>query len=90
VTKRAEVVRMVRENQTDIAANLNDFWRRWVQDLIAGGVPAADVVETMVSVAGAQVMRTRGATYAAQSFRQMAEAFQIAADAGCEYPATEH
>ena len=87
---RTKIVSMIKENHTEIAANLSDFWRRWADDLIAGGLPPDDVIETMVCVASVQVMRTRGATFAADALRKMAEGFQMAADNGCEFPAREH
>ena len=87
---RAQIRQMIGDNKEHIASRLSDFWRRWAEDLIAAGIPANEVTETMVAVAVVQVMKVHGSTRTAESFRRMADSFQMAADAGCEYPATEH
>lgn len=87
---RDQIQTILSANKDLVSANLNDFWRGWAEDLIRGGIPKEEVVASMVSVAGVQAMKVFGATYMAQSFRQMADGFQLAADHGCEYPATEH
>lgn len=88
---RTEIRRLLAENRATVGASLNDYWRRWSEDLIAAKVaPAKDVTETMLAVATVQIYKIYGATRAAAALRLQADVLDHAAANGCEYPVTEH
>ena len=87
---RADIIRTIAENKQHIENHLSDFWRGWAADLVKGGIPAADVAETMITVAAVQCMQVHGSTRMAESLRQMADKFEFAADQGVEYCQREH
>lgn len=86
---RTEIVKLMGENREALQANLSDLWRRNAEDLIAAGLPAGEVVETMITVAMVQGMKVSGATVMANYLRSCADKFDFSADCGVEYPAPE-
>ena len=88
--ERENIIKSIGENAEHIEANMNNFWRSWCEDLVRGGIDPKEVTASTVTVACAQAMKVYGATYMADSLRKMAALLQYSADAGCEFPATEH
>ena len=89
-TPRADIVRMLTENQERLRANLPDLWRRTAEDLIAAGLSPADVVHSMITVALGQGMKHFGSTEMVESLRRQTAVFEEYAKRGWEHPATAH
>lgn len=90
MTTRNELLKMVADNRDDIQSNLDNFWRHWAEDLVAGGVPGDEVARSMVTVAVVQCMAQIGATKTAFFLEKGIDLMKLAAEHGWEYPATEH
>jgi hypothetical protein len=90
MTPRNELKALIAANGQTIATEIDNFWRRFAEDLIAGGVPKKTVIESMMAVAHTQGMIAFGATEMAERMRGCADIFESAAARGCEYPATSH
>lgn len=76
-------------NREAVGDNLNDFWRNWVEDLLASGFPQHEVVESMGCVAMVQAAVAVGTGETASWLRRCADKFQLASDSGVEFPAAE-
>ena len=90
MTTRQELIKTITANAAHLEDNMHTFWRAWAEDLIKGGVPADEVIGSMISVAAVQGMVIHGSTHMAQYCREMADKFEFASVHGCEYPARDH
>jgi len=86
---RVALTKLIGENRDQIGAGLNDFWRRWFEDLAAAGLPSNEIAESMLVVAMVEAMKIGGATVTAAYLRGCAEKFEAAAAKGVEFPAAE-
>lgn len=73
---REDIVADVSGNVHMITANLNSFWHRTAEDLVAGGVKEAFVSETLLTVAIAHKLRTHGASHLIQYLEKAIELLQ--------------
>lgn len=73
---RAQVAALVKQNLGAIMRNLNSFWHRQAEDMIAGGVPKADVAESMLTVGITYGVTAMGAPALIAHLRAVADLFE--------------
>lgn len=79
---RTEIVKMLTENRELVVDNLNEVWRANAEDLIAAGIDAKEVAETMLCVSLTQGMKAHGPARMAEALRNQATLFDACAEAG--------
>jgi hypothetical protein len=88
---RSEIARLFAEKKNDVnPPMLNYFWRAWGEDLISAGVPAEEVVVSMLSTAEALGGRILGAEAMVDRLRGAADVFEKLLDRGVDYPGRGH
>ncbi len=86
MSPRDQIQSVLGANKDLVAANLNDFWRNWAEDLVIAGVDKHEVVETMLVVAMSQCVGIAGTTATANYLERCAAKMFVSADAGVEFP----
>lgn len=86
---RAAIAKMIGENKESISGQMENFWRRWVEDLVAGGVCEHAVVEAMLVVAMTQCVKIAGTTVTSDYLQRCVDKIRDASDAGVEFLAAD-
>ena len=73
---RAQVTALVKQNLGAIMGNLNNFWTRQAEDLISGGVPKADIAESMMTAGITYGAITMGAPALVTHLRAIADFYE--------------
>ncbi|MCK1401972.1 hypothetical protein IVB45_17785 [Bradyrhizobium sp. 4] len=50
MSERSTIVDLIRAMKGTLMGNLNNFWTRSAEDLVAGGVPRSEVAESLFTV----------------------------------------
>ena len=60
MNERSTIVDLIRSMKGTLIGNLNNFWTRSAEDLVAGGMPKAQVAESLFTVGLTYKLATEG------------------------------